>query len=318
MTFYDQTPIKIPAPLVDANLLQLQEDYLTLARQYAELQMMFHCVKSAPGEMRQTLRYYGGKWKIADWVVSHIPKHDVYLEPCFGSGGVFFTKNPSQVEVISDLSGDVVHFFKMLRDVPDELVRAIVLTPYAESEYLVSRDPASTTDIERARRFYACLELGRGGTGHHNGGYRRDRKKTRNVSVTTEFQAVHHIYQAAARLKNAQLDQADLFKQIARYDDPATCVYIDPPYVYDTRGAGKPIYKHEMTDSDHEHMAEVLHQSKSMFMLSGYPSKLYDRLYGDWTCLMRKTQDVNAKTQTECLWLSPNAVKAQLQPKLFA
>lgn len=318
MTLYDEHT-GIPAPLVDVDATVSRDEYLQLARQYAELQMMFHCVKSAPGEMRQTLRYYGGKWKIGDWVASHIPKrHDVYLETCFGSGGVFFSKDPSQVEVISDLSGNVVHFFKTLRDRADELVRAIVLTPYAESEYLASRTLASTDDIERARRFYACLELGRGGTGHHNGGYRRDRKKTRNVSVTTEFQAVHHIYMAAARLKNAQLDQADMFKQIARYDDPATCVYIDPPYVYETRGAGKPIYEHEMTDDDHRHIAEVLHQSKSMFMLSGYPSKLYDELYADWTCVTRKTQDVNAKAQTECLWLSPNTVKAQLQRKMFA
>lgn len=316
MTFYDPFPMTQALPPMAAPVPP--DEYLQLARQYAELQMMFHCVKSAPGKMRQILRFYGGKWKVGEWVASHIPMHDVYLEPCFGSGGVFFTKDPSQVEVISDLSGDVVHFFKMLRDRADELVRAIVLTPYAESEYLVSRNPASTSDIERARRFYACLELGRGGAGHHNGGYRRDRKKTRNVSVTTEFQAVHHIYMAAARLKNAQLDQADMFKMIARYDDSATCVYIDPPYVYNTRGAGKPIYEHEMTDSDHERLAELLHDSKSMFMLSGYPSKLYDRLYADWTCLTRKTQDVNAKTQTECLWLSPNAVKAQRQPKMFA
>lgn len=316
MTFYDERATEIPAPLVDATVSR--DDYLQLARQYAELQMLYHCVKSAPGEMRQTLRYYGGKWKIADWVVSYLPIHEQYLETCFGSGGVFFNKVPSQVEVISDLSGNVVHFFKTLRDRADELVRAIVLTPYAESEYLASRTLASTDDIERARRFYACLELGRGGTGHHNGGYRRDRKKTRNVSVTTEFQAVHHIYMAAARLKNAQLDQADMFKQIARYDDPSTCVYIDPPYVYDTRGAGKPIYEHEMSDSEHERMAELLHDSKSMFVLSGYPSKLYDRLFADWTCVTRKTRDVNANTQMECLWLSPNAVKAQRQPKMFA
>jgi DNA adenine methylase len=316
MTFYDPHMMRAAAH-PQSNQTVAQEDYLQLLRKHAELQMIFHRVKAEPRQMRQTLRYYGGKWKIADWVISHMPTHDVYLEPCFGSGAIFFLKRPSPIEVISDLSGEIVHFFRMLRDRSDDLVRAISLTPYAEAEYLAGFRQNSTDDIERARSFYTRLELGRSGAGQHTGGFRRERRSTRAVSVTIEFKAVYHLYQAASRLQDAQLDQADVFAQLTRYDDPQTLAYLDLPYVYTTRGAGRAVYEHEMSDDDHRRMSESLHQTKCMIMLSGYPSALYDELYADWTCVTRKTRDVNSNIQTECLWLSPAAMNAKRQKRLF-
>jgi DNA adenine methylase len=64
------------------------------------------------------LHYPGSKWSMTDWIISHMPEHQTYLEPFFGSGAVFFNKMPSQVETINDIDSNVVNLFRVIRDRP--------------------------------------------------------------------------------------------------------------------------------------------------------------------------------------------------------
>jgi DNA adenine methylase len=84
---------------------------------------------------RPALRYYGGGWNRASWIVAHYPAHDVYCEPCFGSGAVLLHKRPCKLEVANDLDGRVMNFFEVLRTRPHDLVEQIRLTPWHEGEY---------------------------------------------------------------------------------------------------------------------------------------------------------------------------------------
>jgi DNA adenine methylase len=72
---------------------------------------------------------------MADWIITHMPQHTTYLEPYFGSGAVFFSKPPAQLETINDIDGDVVNLFRVIRDRPDELARLVYWTPYSRQEY---------------------------------------------------------------------------------------------------------------------------------------------------------------------------------------
>ena len=81
------------------------------------------------------LKYPGAKWALASWVLSHFPAHHSYLELFFGSGAVLFNKSRSHIETVNDLDGDVVNFFRCIRDAPDRLTRAVYWTPYAREEY---------------------------------------------------------------------------------------------------------------------------------------------------------------------------------------
>lgn len=81
------------------------------------------------------LHYPGSKWSMADWIIGHMPAHSTYLEPFFGSGAVFFNKAPSNIETINDLDGQVVNLFRVIRDIPDDLARAIAFTPLSRQEY---------------------------------------------------------------------------------------------------------------------------------------------------------------------------------------
>lgn len=102
--------------------------------------------------MKNVLKYPGSKTRIANWITQFIPEHDVYLEPFFGGGAVFFNKKPARIETINDLSEEVYNYFKVLREKPDELVHLLSLTPYGRKEYDASFK-TSADEVERARRF---------------------------------------------------------------------------------------------------------------------------------------------------------------------
>ena len=102
--------------------------------------------------MNPILRWPGAKWRIADWIIQHFPEHDVYCEPFFGSGAVFFRKNPSGTETINDVDHNVVNLFRVVRDSADELAKAIELTPYSREEYRDCHEQKGD-EIEQARRF---------------------------------------------------------------------------------------------------------------------------------------------------------------------
>lgn len=84
------------------------------------------------------LHYPGSKWSMVDWIIGNMPDHQTYLEPYFGSGAVFFNKEPADLETINDLDGDIVNLFRVIRECPDELAKLVHWTPYSREEYYAS------------------------------------------------------------------------------------------------------------------------------------------------------------------------------------
>src|SRR6266508_2890776 len=97
--------------------------------------------------------WWGGKRWLAPRIVALMPPHDTYVEVFGGSGAVLFHKSPAGLEVYNDVNGSLVNFFRVLRDSPQELQRALELTPYARDELEACRADEGG-DVERARRFY--------------------------------------------------------------------------------------------------------------------------------------------------------------------
>lgn len=254
------------------------------------------------------LRYTGGKWILADWIISQMPPHDAYVEPFCGGAAIFFRKERSKIEVLNDLSGDLVNFFTVLRTQTDELVRAIDLTPYARDEYESSYLP-SDEPLERARRFYTCCWQSFGSFSGRKTGWRSIRNWKRGTSTTDEWARLDGLLMAAARLKHAQIENRPAVTVLQHYDSAKTLFYVDPPYVLKSRSqdVGRKRYQHEMTDDDHRQLAEALHRVQGMVILSGYQSSLYEELYSDWTVITKTTTTNGNSSALEYLWLNPAA-----------
>jgi DNA adenine methylase len=265
---------------------------------------------------RPVLRYHGGKWKLAKWVIAHFPQHDIYVEPFGGAASVLLQKERSRSEVYNDKYDNVVNVFRVLRD-PDaakELQRLCLLTPFSKSELELAGEP-SGDPVEQARRTIVLSFMGRQPEGVTGSRTRTLRFYRDGNSVSREWAVwPEEIAAFVDRLRGVTIEQQDALSVIAKYDTPSTLLFVDPPYVHSTRSdiqASRGSYHHEMSDADHEGLSRVLHSCKGMVVLSGYSCELYRDLYSDWNIVTRKHYAEQASPRTECLWLSPNVTPAQ-------
>ena len=180
---------------------------------------------------RPPLRYFGGKAKLASWIVQHFPPHTTYVEPFAGGAAVLLTKPGSRMEVYNDVDAGVVNFFRLLRDQPAELIRVIEATPYSRAEFDLAHEPAGDP-LEQARRFYVLAWQSMTGAGDRSPttGWRRRRTETDRLSVTYEW--IHHpqhLWRIAYRLKEVLLECDDALAVIKRYDAPGDVVLCGSP-----------------------------------------------------------------------------------------
>lgn len=279
---------------------------------------------------RPLVRYHGGKWRIAPWIIEHFPSHQVYTEAYGGGGSVLLRKPRSYAEVYNDLDGEIVNLFRCVRDHHEELDRLLRLTPFAREEFLEAWYP-SDDPLEQARRTLirsfmgfgsAAItlnrvppSLGRGGLAKT--GFRANSNRSGTTPAHDWKNYPEALRFSIERLQGVVIENRDAIDVIRQHDSAETLHYLDPPYVSETRDKGQD-YKHEMTNSDHESLAAVARSLKGMVVLSGYESPLYSDLYGDWTCVKRGALADGARPRIECLWLNQAAADQAKQKRLIA
>ena len=257
------------------------------------------------------IRYHGGKFRLSDWIISHFPKHETYVEPFGGGASVLLSKLPSRMEVYNDLDSEVVNFFEVLRNqqLAEKLAEQIELTPYAREEFLNAR--AETNDkVELARRLVVRAQMGFGSAGATKGntGFRLDTARTGSDIVTIWQRQPELILQAAERLKKVLIENRDAVKVIQDHDRKDTLFFVDPPYVLDTRNIGGKAYRHEMTNVDHEQLVSVLKACKGKIILCGYEHPIYEAL--DWKKVKKPVAasgQSGSVLREEVLWINPQA-----------
>lgn len=267
---------------------------------------------------RPALRYFGGKFRIAPWIISHFPPHTCYCEPYGGAASVLLVKQPSQFEFYNDIDGEIVNFFRVLRNRGDELIRQIELTPYSREEQETAHIPTGD-ELERARQFYVrSWQTIVGADQRYRSGWRLLYQSSKNVDVVGDWNNTSHLSAIIWRLKQVQIENRSALELIQRVDTPETLFFLDPPYVKSTRSKKhRDVYKYEMDDVDHQALASVVNSLQGMVIIAGYDSPLYQELYPGFQKTFKKTRKNAGVVATECLWLSPSVTRLQIQPTLF-
>lgn len=269
---------------------------------------------------RPALRWFGGKWKLAPWIISHFPPHRVYVEPFGGAASVLLRKPRTYAEVYNDLDAHAVNLFRVLREPAQaaRLIELLRLTPFARDEFKAGYEP-SDDPIERARRLVAVAFMGFGSNAHNF--YPTGFRSNSNRSGTTPSHDWANYPDALAatveRLQGVTIESRDACEVMARHDGPDTLHYVDPPYPWDTRSRGRSNdprrhgYTHELTDGDHAALLTFLRGLRGMVVLSGYRCTMYDDALGDWQRHDRDAYADGARPRIESLWLNPAAVSAR-------
>lgn len=254
---------------------------------------------------RPILRWHGGKWILAPWIIAHLPKHRVYVEPYGGAGSVLLRKPRSYAEVYNDLDGEVVNLFRVARERGDELRSALELTPFSRDEFVLSYEPTDDP-LEQARRTVTRSFMGFGSNSHNQPtGFRANSHRSGTTPAHDWRNYPEAFVNVIDRLRGVCIENRDAVQVMQSHDSGETLHYFDPPYVASTRGKGED-YRHEMTDEDHTALAFELHKLRGAVVLSGYACPLYDELYSDWRRVERSALADGAKARTEVLWLSRN------------
>lgn len=255
---------------------------------------------------RGPVPYFGSKQSIADWIASLLPDHEHYVEPFCGGLSVLFAKTPSRMETANDLDGDLMTFWRILRDRPEDLLRACMLTPHSRAEHEATWEPTDD-DLELARRIWCRLAQGRSGTLRKTGWRHYIDPAGSSTSMPGYLEAYAlRLAAAAERLHGVSLEALPALTLIGKYGaQPDVLLYVDPPYLGSTRGWGRN-YRHEMkTDAEHRELAAALADCRAAVVLSGYHSPLYAELYAGWHRYEKPATTGNAKgdrSRTEVLW----------------
>jgi DNA adenine methylase len=253
---------------------------------------------------RPVLRWHGGKWMLAPWIIEHFPDHRIYVEPFGGAASVLLRKRRVYAEVYNDLDDCVVNLFRVLRnpDQADHLIRLLQQTPFSRTEfdaaYEISDDP-----VEEARR----LIIRSGTTPAHDWANYPD-----------------SLAYIVARLAGVVVENRDAVEVMLQHDSVATLHYVDPPYLPETRSLkfrntdGRAnCYRHELDGGGQLRLLEALRDLRGMVVLSGYPSPVYDDALPGWLRVERPALADGARERTEVLWINPRAADRLGQPSLL-
>lgn len=263
---------------------------------------------------RPVLRYHGGKFRLAPWVIKHFPPHRCYVEPFGGAAGVLVQKDRAYAEVYNDLDGDIVNLFRVLRE-PGQCVRLIdmlLLTPYARDEFEAAYELADDP-IERARRTLVRAEMGFGSAGATKGrtGFRIDTRRKYGTAQGLWAKFPESLALVCDRLRGVMIENRPAIDIIRQHDAADVLFYVDPPYMMSTRYVGARhgrYYDCEMTAPDHVELLELLRSVDGMVVLSGYSTPEYSEALQGWALATTEARISGARgtsLRTECLWLNP-------------
>jgi DNA adenine methylase len=267
---------------------------------------------------RPALRWHGGKWKLAPFIIQNLPPHRIYVEAYGGAASVLLRKPRSYAEVYNDLDGQAVNLFNVLRSGrADELIRALELTPFARAEFEgateISDDP-----VEEARRLVVRSFMGFGSDGfnrHVRTGFRAASSRSGTTPAHDWVNYPENLRAIVKRIQGVVIEQraaADICRQ---HDGDDTLFYLDPPYMPETRsdksrksGGKYHAYAHEMTTVDHTDFLIWARSLVGAVVISGYPTEKYDQALDGWHRVTCDAFGDGAVRRTEVLWINPKAV----------
>lgn len=220
-------------------------------------------------KLRTPISYYGGKQIMARHILPLIPEHDIYTEAFLGGGAIYFAKEPSRYEVINDLNGEIVNFYKIITTDFWRLNELIQATLHSREQYeeamVIYNHPRLFDPVKRAWAFWILTNQGYvskiGSWGYE--------KEGASLVNKLESKKVEFDRSIRTRLERTQIECNDALKVISSRDTAKTFHYIDPPYIGSNMG-----HYGGYSDDDYQQLLQTLANVEGKFILSNYRSEL--------------------------------------------
>ena len=259
--------------------------------------------------MRPPFKCHGGKSYLAKWIIENLPSNYqemLYFEPFCGGASVLLNKEPSQEEVINDLDENIIILFRILRDQCTQFLRKIKRVDYEEVHFDAAlKRKEFSDDLHRAINEFILRRMSRGGL--RKAFAWSNRKRGGQPGEINAWETILDLIpEISQRLQKVIILNKSAIELLKLFDEPNVLVYADPPYLHETRESPD-AYTHEMAIDDHIALADVLNGFKGKVLISGYPSRLYSKLYKNWRCEKKKianhaSQQKVKPIKMELLW----------------
>jgi DNA adenine methylase len=254
------------------------------------------------------IRYFGGKGGMFKEIIKYFPQHDTYIEAFGGGASLLLRKEPSPIEIYNDLEENVYSLFKVIssEELFKEFKNKLDLTPYSRQlseEYEESLKNDNLTIIDRAYKYFYVNRTVYNGVGSFS--YSLVVRRNMSKPISDYLSVVDRLPEIHQRLSKVVIEKIDALKLIEKYDKPDVFMYLDPPYLPNTRTGGK--YKEDMSEEQHINFINLLKNiQNAKILLSGYNNELYNTLNWKRVDFEVKTQTNSRKpkTKTESLWLN--------------
>lgn len=243
------------------------------------------------------IKYHGGKYYLAHQIVAMLPEHTHYVEPYYGGGAVLLAKPAHWVEghseVVNDINGKLTNFWKVIGDehLFTRFYTAIQMLPlseaiFREAKARLKEQSSGWLRVEDAIDFFTVYRQSRQGLGKDFATLSKTRTRSgMNEQASAWLGAIDGLPEAHERMRRVVVLNRDAIDVIKSEDTEHTCFYLDPPYLPETR-AVKDSYEFEMTPEQHEELLTTLEGIEGKFLLSGYPSSMYESFASrnGWQC----------------------------------
>lgn len=264
--------------------------------------------------LTQPIKRHGGKHYLADWIISHMPPHTRYVEPYFGGGSVLLRKPCEGVaEFAGDADGELANFWTVLASPAlfGRFYRIVQAIPLGKPAFEWAKAQDGGGIVTRAVAFFVRSRQSRQGLLKDFMTPSSRRRRGMNENVSAWLTAVDGLAEVHARLLRVEVRNDPALKLITELDSTTTLFYLDPPYLHETRSSVGEYGLLEMTELDHKLLLDALNDIEGKFILSGYPSKLYD-FVGEMRGWRRVEREIDNKAssgkvkakKTECLWMN--------------
>ncbi len=226
--------------------------------------------------MQSPIKWIGGKRNLANTIISIIPQHKTYVEPFAGAGWIFFKKEKAKVEILNDINGELINFYKVIKNMPDEFCNEFELLPKSREIFddFAKLKTDNINELDRAVRFYYLLMLNFGGR------FNRFTFTPRNDGIKQiNFEKLPKtIKDAHERLKDTYIEKTDYKNILKKWDSNDTLFFLDPPYLTTTEKD----YEEGFDESKYNELSKILKNVKGKFILTTDDEPILRELFKDF------------------------------------
>jgi len=234
--------------------------------------------------LRPPVKWHGGKYYLAQRIISLFPHHRIYLEPFGGAGSVLLNKQPVEVEAYNDLDLRITRLFRVLQTQGREFVERVRFIPYSQYEFEEAACYLpNASDLDKAICDFIRWRQSFGGRGKSWSYTTKRARGGMAGDVNAWWTSIEQLPQVIERLRRVQILYQPAVDAIRRFDDSDALIYCDPPYLHETRAIhSRDVYGIEMTAEEHYELGQVLNKCKSRIVISGYSSPMYEDMFNSW------------------------------------